>query len=490
MSFYRITNPSGVTTVSVDDLGIDIAPSAVTILSDQFSVKDLYLSADLEALIITSTLTVEIDFGIGFTSVAAGSYTNRDTLAGFLNVFEITNENNNEDLVDGSDASPLHIHDARYFTETELGAITGAALIGADDSACPQTFSDVQDALVQLCNTVGTGDLDSVYDNDADGIMDVDGTTKDLNLRSDNANDILISRTNGADSQNGVQLDVSGDEVLLGALLSGALAQLDVRVISNLVVDGNITFTGTITDTTVNNLEVLDANILLRTNAASGADASVSVERGATGADASVKWNETTDVWEAGLVGSTAEIITDINRIIASNFVFGGGTTDPDFRLLEKASNPTTNLGVAGEIPVTMRTNGILAVFDKSNSRNKFLSVQREYMVFCGRDNMNNQNEYARLNDFTSNQAGSRLIRASTLVGMSIQTNGVETWDARVRKNGVVTDLATLTATAVAGEQAGTFNVDFSAGDEVQVFIDSASGINRPVIKLEFAVTT
>jgi len=126
----------------------------------------------------------------------------------------------------------------------------------------------------------------------------------------------------------------------------------------------------------------------------------------------------------------------------------------------------------------------VLAVYDKTNSRNRFLSVHRAYMTFTGRDNANNTSEYARIGDFTSNQSGGRLMRNATLTGISAQTNGAETWTVRVRKNGVVTNLASLALTAVSGAQA-EYNIDFNAGDSVEVYIDGTS-IDRPLIRLEF----
>jgi hypothetical protein len=320
--------------------------------------------------------------------------------------------------------------------------------------------------------------------------MEVNGITKDLNLRSDNSNDLALTRTDTVDIQDILRADVSANELLLGALVSGGLAQTDVRVLSDLYVDGNITFVGTITDTTVNNLNVTNSEILLRDGAGAGGDASVMVERGATGADACVSWNETSDRWEAGIVGTKATIPgIENDEDIEGVWCFGGvDDTEPDMCLLEKsdAAPPSANLGAAGEVPMAMMENGLLAIYDKSNSRDKWLSVQREFMIFTGRDNNNNTNEYARAGDFTSNQAGIRLIRKSTLVGISIQTNGNETWTAEVRKNGTATVQSSLAAAAAAGNQDGTINVDFDAGDEIQVYVNG-SMVNRPVIKLEFA---
>ena len=510
MSYFKVTEPN-VADVTIDDLGIVIAQNTVSILSDNFSVSDMYLSADLEAAIINGDLDVDIDYGTGFQSVAAGDYTNRDCLASFLNVYEITNENNNEDLVDGTDVSttgpggnPLHIHDARYYTETELGATTaptGGSLIGLDDVSWDVAggfdFDDLQEFVddLYIWHTSGGGmdDLDTVYTNDSDGIMNVNGTTKDLDLKSNNVNDIIISRTDTTVHQNALLFDVSDDELKLGSLAVSPLAQVDVRVLSDLYVDGNITFVGTITDTTVNNMNVTNSEILMRDGAATGGDARVKVERGSTGADANLYWNETTDRWMGGLEGSEGIIgMIDWDEDVSGVWTFtGSGDTEPNFILTEKsdAAPPSTNLGAAGEIPISMFENGIQAVYDKSNSRDKWLSVNREMMEFAGRDHTANKNEYLRTSGaFTSNQTGNVLSRKATLIGITINAESASTWTAEVRKNGAATVLASLASGGAKKLSNLTLDVDFAADDEVQVYCNSgANNIPRPWVKLEFA---
>jgi hypothetical protein len=75
-----------------------------------------------------------------------------------------------------------------------------------------------------------------------------------------------------------------------------------------------------------------------------------------------------------------------------------------------------------------------------------------------------------------------------TLIGASLQTNGVETWTARIRKNGSVTNLASVVNTAVAGVQVTNLNLDFVAGDKIEVYCDGTS-IDRPFVSLELAET-
>lgn len=499
MSFFKVIEPN-VAPVSINDLGIVIGQNTNSVLSNFFSVSDLYLSADLEALIISGDLDVEIDYGTGFAAVAAVDYTNRDALAAFLNVYEITNENQNEKLVNGSDLpSTLHTHDGRYFTESELGSTTngssGAQLIGLNDDVWdtewPFTFTTVQafvDGLYPIIDGIaGSVDLDSAYDNDSDGILNIDGTTKPLILRSNNVNDFVVDRTNLTDIQDGLRLDVSANELILGSLAVGALAQIDVRVPGNVTIDGNVTITGTLTDTTVNELNITNANIRLRDGATGIAEANsyIEVERGTSGNDTQLLWDSVADRWKAGILGDQGTIaLLEFDEVVTGIWEFqGAAATDPNMYLDDKAAAPSTNLGAADQIPVAM-INNVPAVYDKG--RSKWIGYSRQYIYASGRDSANNTNEYARVGDFTSNQGGVRLMQNMVLVGISIQTFGAETWTARVRKNGSVTNLASLASGGAAGAQATNTNVDFNAGDDIEVYIDG-SNINRPIIALEFA---
>lgn len=494
MSFFRVSNPAA-SPVDVYDLGVIVAASAINIaLSDQFGVQDLVRSSDLEALLIAGTLTVQIDYGTGFTTIAPGDYTNRDCLAAFLNVYELTNENNNEDLVDGSDAGALHMHDGRYFTESEIGATSGAALVGASDTswASKFNFTTVQEFINDLYTFVTTGfDLDYVYDQDSDGILNVDNAAKPLIFRSDGSatNDIVVQRKIGLDIQDFMRADISASELALGSPAVGALGEVDVRIRTDLIVDGNITFTGTITDTTVNEMNVVNANIKLREGAASGADANILVERGATGGDASIEWNEAADRWKAGLDGAEQTIaLLEADETVSGTWLFDPTPATDPLQIWDERAAPTTGLGAAGQTPVSMFADGVVGVYDKSNSRNKWLSVDRQTFIFTGRSSQNNKNEYAYIGLINSFETGIRIPKNKTLVGISAQGDGSATWNAKVRKNGSATDLATLAVTAAVGAQSNAFNVDFVAGDELQVYIDvPTGGVGSPVIKLEFA---
>ena len=492
MSFLRVSNAGAA--VNVPDLGI-VIPAATPniVLSNQFHINELIKSADLEALIQASTLTVDIDYGTGFQAVAAGDYTHRDAIGAFLNIFEVTNKDDNERLVgagDASSGSELHNHDTKYYTKTQTNAAGMAANVGVD----PANFQSISGTqLQQVLDSIddqltGAVNLDAVYDNDTDGIMALDGISKNLDIESNGSNEFKVTRKIGVDKQNLIRTDLVGNEVEIGSPAVGALGAVSARIRGDLNVEGNLNLTGVINRETVNELEVEDASILLRKNAITDANAQVAVSRPVAGVDASLLWDESADRWKAGLEGSEQTIaLLEANETVSGMWLHQGpGATSPSMWLSEKAAAPSANLGAAGQIPMAV-INGILCVYDKTNSRNKFLSVARQFMTFVGRDSALNSNEYARAaGQFTSNQAGIRLIKNATLVGISIQTSGAETWNARVRRNGNTTNLASLAASAANGAQVSNLNIDFNAGDDIEVFIDG-TGINRPVIQLEFA---
>lgn len=96
-----------------------------------------------------------------------------------------------------------------------------------------------------------------------------------------------------------------------------------------------------------------------------------------------------------------------------------------------------------------------------------------------GRGAANTSNQYLRSDDrVPMNLNGQRLNYNTTLVSLMVSTNGSETWNAEVRKNGVVTPVYTESITA-SDYEISVPNINFDADDEVQ-FYCNGTGINRP----------
>lgn len=146
-----------------------------------------------------------------------------------------------------------------------------------------------------------------------------------------------------------------------------------------------------------------------------------------------------------------------------------------------KSAAPTTNV-VDGELAVV---GGILYAYDAT--RTKWLSVDR-VTVEASKQN-GARNVYLRVGDgVASSQTGYRVLRDATITGLSAQTDNVESWTLEVRRNGVATPVATLAITAANGDQDAAVNADLAAGDELQLFANTASGrIRAPVALIELA---
>lgn len=155
----------------------------------------------------------------------------------------------------------------------------------------------------------------------------LDAKLDDFTSTTDNA----IVRTNGtageAVQDSGVLIDDTdnvsgvGNLGLSGTITIGGDVTLTrdsanvLRTADSLIIDGDLTVSGTTTTVDTTNLVVTDSNILLNDGAvAAPADdvAGISIERGATGADASLVWNETNNRFKMGLAGSEIDI-TDVS---------------------------------------------------------------------------------------------------------------------------------------------------------------------------------
>jgi hypothetical protein len=336
--------------------------------------------------------------------------------------------------------------------------------------------------------------LDTAYTNDTDGIMNVNGLSKPLELRSNNLNDIFTSRGQnigyGLDLQDFWRADMSANTLYLGAAAAGYLSKIDVHVLTDLIVDGNIIFTGTITDTTVNNLNVTNEKITLREGAVTDGNALLAVNLPVGGVNADLLWDNTAQRWKAGKVGSEQTIaLLEANESVTGVWTFtGSGVTDPNMLLTNKSAAATTNLGGAGVYPMEL-INGQLCIYDKSNSRNKFLSVARYQAAFSGRDHDKNKNEYLRtVSAFVSNKTGWRVAQDCTIIGITLESAGASAWTARVRKNYAAPDIATKATGGLQGVQDITLNVNLSAGETIQVYLDSgANEVDRPIVIVEYA---
>jgi hypothetical protein len=146
---------------------------------------------------------------------------------------------------------------------------------------------------------------------------------------------------------------------------------------------------------------------------------------------------------------------------------------------------PTYNIA-----PTTSVVDGALAIVDGvmyayDGTRTKWLSVDRK-MIWAARDANNASNIYLRTMDGLATSTTSyRALRNGTITGMVAQTAAASTWTLRIRRNNVVTDIASLSVTGT-GTQTTTTNVDFAQGDKLELYCDGTSVV-RPLAGIEIA---
>jgi hypothetical protein len=156
--------------------------------------------------------------------------------------------------------------------------------------------------------------------------------------------------------------------------------------------------------------------------------------------------------------------------------------TDSPLELTPTSTMPTTNLA---DGQITVADDGLVYAYDAT--RAKWLSVHRETFVFGRRGKTNSMYLSFFGSRLASNNSGLRLLRNATIVGMSAQLDKSGTTDLSVRKNDVVTDIATLSIAAGFGASVTNLNVDVAANDYLQGYADPTGNIEDPMVIIESA---
>lgn len=148
--------------------------------------------------------------------------------------------------------------------------------------------------------------------------------------------------------------------------------------------------------------------------------------------------------------------------------------------LSDLGTAPLSGLG-AGQLAVI---NGLLYAYDAT--RSKWLSVQRIMVAFGRRGNSNNQylNHYS--GTVASSQSGLRMARNATIVSLAGEFSAVASAQLHVRKNDAVANIADLTVAAAQGAHDTTIDVDLTAGDFLQSYVDNGPCAD-PMFMVEIA---
>lgn len=125
-------------------------------------------------------------------------------------------------------------------------------------------------------------------------------------------------------------------------------------------------------------------------------------------------------------------------------------------------------------------------VYFYDDTRSKDLGVA-VIEVGAARDSVSTTDQYLRTYDgVPMNKSGSALPWDATLIGISMSgEENNQTWTVQVRKNDSATSLASLTITNAYENHSWDEDVDFSAGDRIQLYLSGAS-IDYPQAKAYF----
>ena len=188
--------------------------------------------------------------------------------------------------------------------------------------------------------------------------------------------------------------------------------------------------------------------------------------------------NNTLDgAYDEGGAGAGRTVIADSGPVVLDT---GAATTAP-IELKPKAALPTTGLQ-DGQMAVK---DGMLFVYD--STRAKWLSVQRETLVFGRRRRVRNQYLNFAAGNLSSNNSGYRIPRDACIVAMSGQLDNSGTCQMRVRRNDTATNIATLSISSALGDSDISANIDINANDYLQSYLSASSRVEDPMFVIEIA---
>lgn len=127
---------------------------------------------------------------------------------------------------------------------------------------------------------------------------------------------------------------------------------------------------------------------------------------------------------------------------------------------------------------------GEVYYYDSSRSKDLGVAV---IQIGCGRNSANTTDQYLRtFNGTPMNQTGVALPYDATLIGGSMMgSRNDQSWTVRLRKNGSSTNLASLSITNAYENHVTNSNIDFDAGDRIQIYMEGTN-INYPQVRMFF----
>ena len=216
---------------------------------------------------------------------------------------------------------------------------------------------------------------DGQLDIDADTEVEITATTVDLNGNLD----VSGTYTGGGLMTTGGNIVIpnSGNIGSVGDTDSLAIdSSGNVTASQNLTVTGNFTVNGTTTTVSTTNMVVEDNMIELNNGAGSNAnDSGIVIERGSTGDNAIIHWDESADKFQVGTTtatgSSTGNLTVTTGTLVANVEGSGAGLT--------AGTTPLTTLDIDGgtDIGADLTTSDLIIVDDGAGGTNRKAALSR-----------------------------------------------------------------------------------------------------------------
>ena len=252
---------------------------------------------------------------------------------------------------DDQDVTLTHVADAGLLLNSSMYLTFRDSALKISSSADGQLDIDADTEVEITATTV-----------DLNGNLDVSGTYTGAGLMTTGGNIVIPNSGN---------IGSVGDTDSLAIDSSG-----NVTASQNLTVTGNFTVNGTTTTVSTTNMVVEDNMIELNNGAGSNAnDSGIVIERGSTGDNAIIHWDESADKFQVGTTtatgSSTGNLTVTTGTLVANVEGSGAGLT--------AGTTPLTTLDIDGgtDIGADLTTSDLIIVDDGAGGTNKKAALSR-----------------------------------------------------------------------------------------------------------------
>ena len=365
-------------------------------------------------------------------------------------------------------------------TITLTGDITGsgttsiATTIAANSVEGSMLNNNVISGQTEL--TSGLDATDEILVSDAGSIkrMDIDvlQTYMQSNLSFTSNTDVDVSAAN------------------LQSRLSGLTTATTIG--DDLIVTGDLTVNGTTTTINTTELSVSDNQIILNDDLTGGAvDGGILLERGSSGADASILWDESLGTWKVGLVGSENKILTTAdegtgNGLDADTLDGQEGSYYLNYNNLDPLTTPTIP-SAANDSTITFTAGTGLSgggTFTTDQSTNSSITIDLDFSELTDMtSDISGTTEFILQDGATESRKAANEIKLSAFNNDS----GFTTNTGTVTSVGTDTGLTgTVTSTGNIGLAINDLTVETTIADADEIlFYDATASAHKTITKAD-----